>query len=296
MSEPKALVLEHRGVLAVDGPDARAFLQGIVSNDVEKATPESAVWSAFLTPQGKFLHEFFMVERDGRLLLDCEAERRADLMKRLRIYKLRSKAEVADETEGLCVVALWDGDALSRLGLEQRRGAATGFAGGAVFVDPRLTELGARALVPRERAAAALTELGFRNATLDDYDRHRIALGAPDGSRDLEVEKTTLLEAGFDELGGVDWQKGCYMGQELTARTKYRGLVKRRLVPVEIDGPAPSAGAPILVDGKESGTLRSVVDGVGLATLRLDQLAESDTEFAAGEARLKPRKPDWANF
>ena len=296
MTDPQAIVLEHRGVLAVEGPDARAFLQGVISNDVEKATADRAIWSAFLTPQGKFLHEFFMLEHDGRLLLDCESERRADLMKRLKMYKLRSQAEVADESDPLSVHALWGEEALSRLGLDEKPGAAREFEGGMIYTDPRLAALGARAILPRERAGPALAELGFREAALADYDRHRIPLGAPDGSRDLEVEKATLLEAGFDELNGVDWQKGCYMGQELTARTKYRGLVKRRLVPVEIDGPAPAAGTPILADGKEAGTLRSVTDGIGLATLRLEQIESPEAALSAGEARLTPRKPGWVNF
>jgi folate-binding protein YgfZ len=296
MSEAKSALLGHRGVLAVSGPDARSFLQGIVSNDVDKATARHAIWSAFLTPQGKFLHEFFMVEHEGRLLLDCESDRAGDLMKRLKIFKLRSQAEVTDAGNTFHVAALWGGDALERIGLPEQRGAAREFEGGTVFVDPRLSALGARAILPAERIGPALAELGFENAPLADYDRHRITLGVPDGSRDLEVEKTILLEAGFDELGGVDWQKGCYMGQELTARTKYRGLVKRRLVPVEIEGPTPQAGTPILVNGKEAGTLRTAVDGVGLATLRLERIAEPDTEFTAGDARVTPRKPDWAKF
>ena len=132
--------------------------------------------------------------------------------------------------------------------------------------------------------------------TRADYDLHRLTLGLPDGTSDLEVEKTVLLEAGFDELHGVSWSKGCYMGQELTARTKYRGLVKRRLVPVAVDGPLPEPGTPVLRDGTELrdrievGTMRSGRDGMGLAVLRLDAL---DANLACGEARLSARVPSW---
>jgi folate-binding protein YgfZ len=122
------------------------------------------------------------------------------------------------------------------------------------------------------------------------WDAHRISLGLPDGSRDLEAEKTVLLEAGFDELNGVSWSKGCYMGQELTARTKYRGLVKRRLVPVTIEGPAPAPGTPILRNGTEAGVLRSVAGGMGMALLRLEALGGP---LACGAAHLTPRPPAW---
>jgi folate-binding protein YgfZ len=138
------------------------------------------------------------------------------------------------------------------------------------------------------------------NATEADWDLHRLRLGLPDGSADLEAEKTVLLEAGFDELSGVAWDKGCYMGQELTARTKYRGLVKRRLVPVMVDGPLPAPGTPILRGGLEVGTMRSGRDGLGLAVLRLEMLrpeipgAETPGEgLTSGGARLTPRIPDW---
>ena len=123
-----------------------------------------------------------------------------------------------------------------------------------------------------------------------DWDRHRLSLGLPDGSRDMESDKTVLLEAGFDELGGVAWNKGCYMGQELTARTKYRGLLKRRLIPVAVTGPLPESGTPVLRDGVEVGTMRSGRDTVGLAVLRLDAL---DGPLACGDASLTPRIPEW---
>jgi len=127
-------------------------------------------------------------------------------------------------------------------------------------------------------------------ASAAEWDRHRIALGLPDGSRDLEADKTVLLEAGFDELHGVSWSKGCYMGQELTARTKYRGLVKRRLVRVRIEGPRPAPGTPVFRGGVEAGTMRSSADGWGLAQLRLDALGGA---LACGEAVLHPAPLPW---
>ncbi len=295
MGEMRALVLESRGVMRLGGEDLRGFLQGMVSNDVDKVAPERAVWSAFLTPQGKFLHEFFMVERQGGFLLDCEAARLADLKRRLSIYKLRSKVTLEDTSAETAVAVLFGAGSFEALGLDGELGRAAPFGGGVAFVDPRLTALGARALLPRERADNALREAGFQAATLEDYDRHRLALGVPDGSRDLEVEKAILLENGFEELHGVDWDKGCFMGQELTARTKYRALIKKRLLPVEIEGPAPAPGTPVLHGGKEAGVMRSSCDGLGLALMRLESL-EGAEAFEAGEAKVTPHKPDWAQF
>ena len=302
MGEATAVILDHRGQLRIGGADRIDFLQGIVSNDVTRIGPDRSLWSAFLTPQGKFLHEFFLAQDGETLLLDCEAERRADLARRLKLYKLRSQATIEDVSEDLLVAALIGEDALARAGLPAESGATKPFAGGLAFVDPRLARLGARAFLPRATAAAALAEAGFAEGTLADYDRLRIAAGAPDGSRDLEVEKSILLENGFDELQGVDWDKGCFLGQELTARTKYRALIKKRLLPVEIVGPLPQSGTPVTRNGKAAGSLRSVVaaeddKALGLALLRLEALGERhDAPLMAGDAKVTAQKPDWAEF
>ena len=303
MAERKALILESRGVLRASGPDTRAFLQGMISNDIEKVRPDRALWSAFLTPQGKFLHEFFLTvdpsAADGEesILVDCEAGRRGDLKRRLTIYKLRSKVAIEDVSDRLAVAALFGDGALGALSLPEEAGAATAFGDGLAYVDPRLAALGARAIVPRDGIEAALRVAGFATGGLIEYDRMRIALGVPDGSRDLEVERSPLLENGFEELHGVDWDKGCFVGQELTARTKYRALIKKRLMPVAIEGPVPDPGTPVALDGKEVGTMRSAVDGVGLALLRLEETKDAAPgALKAGQARLTPRRPDWAKF
>jgi hypothetical protein len=297
MSAPTAIPLADRGVLRITGPDARSFLQGIVTNDVEQATASRAVWSAFLTPQGKYLHDFFLVDSEGGLLLDGERERLADLMKRLKIYKLRSKAEIEDVSDSHAVYALVGDGALPAADLKDQPGAAGPFAGGVAFADPRLAAAGARAILPVGDAEAALKDAGFETGTRADYDRVRIPLGLPDGSRDMEVDKAILLENGFDELHGIDWKKGCFLGQELTARTKYRGLVKKRLLPVAIEGTPPEGETAITSGDKEVGELRSHVDGWGLALLRLKEIeALPEGGLSLGAAKLTPKKPDWAGF
>lgn len=289
-------LLPARGVLAVTGDDRRSFLQGLVSNDVERAGADRAVYSAFLTAQGRFLHDFLMVEHDGALLLDCEAERRDDLRQRLSRYRLRAKVAIDDRTADLAVGVLAGPGAAGHAGLAAEAGAAGPFAGGVAFVDPRLAGLGVRAIAPRDGLEAALAATGAPTGTPEDWDRLRLSLGVPDGSRDMPAEKALLLESNFDELHGVDWNKGCYIGQELTARTKYRGLLKRRLMPVAFDGPAPEAGAAVSFEGKDAGEMRSARDGIGLALLRIehaDAAERGEGRLAAGETALSVRRPDW---
>jgi folate-binding protein YgfZ len=299
MAQAFHTMLDARGVLEIAGAERAAFLQGLVSNDVAKAAPDRALYAALLTPQGKYLHDFFVVVQGDALYLDAEAARLDDLRRRLSIYKLRSKVTIGDASDRFCVAAVCGAGALHRLGLAETPGAARGFAAGVAYVDPRLADLGARLLLPHAAAATALAEIGTAPGDAAAYDRLRLALGVPDGSRDLEIDKTILLEAGFDELNGVDWQKGCYIGQELTARTKYRGLIKKRLMPVDIEGPLPAPGAAIMLAAAEAGEMRSGRDGQGLALLRLDAVAQAEaagTPLTAGAARLRPHKPAWGRF
>lgn len=290
------VILERRGVLAVDGADSRTFLQGLVSNDVRRIAADRAIYAALLTPQGKYLHDFFMVAQDASILIDCEAERLADLQRRLGIFKLRSDVTLTDRSAALTVAALFGGDVPGAFGLAPEPGAATAFHGGVAYMDPRLAIAGARAVLPSADATAVLESAGFAPADAQAYDRHRIHLGLADGSRDLIPDKSILLENGFDELNGVDWEKGCYMGQELTARTKYRGLVRKRLVPVAVAGPLPAAGTPVLLEDKEVGDIRSGVDAMALAFLRIEALEQAGAggTLTAGEAILTPRIAPWA--
>ncbi len=298
MTEHTYVILEDRGVLAISGDDARTFLQGLISNDINKVSATHAIHAALLTPQGKYLHDFFITEAPGGgLLMDCERARLEDLAKRLKLYKLRAKVVIEDQSEAWTVFALPGADAPTAQGLDNSAGAAVTKEGGVVYVDPRLPALGVRAILSTESKDAFIAALSAGDRA--SYDILRLGLGVPDGSRDMVVDKSILLESGFDELNGVDWKKGCYMGQELTARTKYRGLIKKRLLPVEIEGALPEAGTPITLDGKEVGEVRSTAaagsGGRGLALIRLEHL-EAGGPFEAAGARITPRKPDWAVF
>jgi folate-binding protein YgfZ len=262
-------LLPGRGVVEVSGEDRATFLQGLVSNDVTGAAPGRAIWAALLTPQGKWTADFFIFTEDGRLLLDCVREQAAQIVTGLSRFRLRAKVTLRDASAEFAVHAGWGGAAMPE--------------GVIAAADPRLPEAGWRAL-----AAAPLAT----DATPADYDRHRLALGLPDGAPDLEPQKSVLLEAGFDELQGISWSKGCYMGQELTARTRYRGLLKRRLFMVEVEGPLPAPGTPVTKDGAEVGEMRSGCEGLGLALLRIEAV-EDGARFACGEAVLTARIPGW---
>lgn len=245
MSKAFYVTLPGRGLVHIEGEDRKAFLQGLVSNDLDRLSPGRILYACLLTPQGKFLHDFFIHEGDGVLLLDCEGGPRAkDLHDRLNKYRLRSKVTLSVE-ESVPVYAIFGGD--NTHGLQ----------------DPRDADMGLRAFekpagIPQENFAA--------------WDMRRIAIGLPDGSRDMEIEKSTMLECNLDKINAIDWNKGCYMGQELTARMHYRGLAKKHLYPVRITGDAPGA----FDDIGNIGNMRSSCADVGLALLKDDSIKDLD--------------------
>ena len=275
--------LDDRAVVAVSGSDADGFLQGLITNDVEKLRDGSAIHAALLTPQGKYLFDFLVFRRESAFCLDCEAEARPALAKRLAMYKLR--ADVTIDAAVPDPVGVVFGDDAER--------AARRIEVADIFPDPRHPVLGAR--VVGEVGDGALKRAGIEQAARADYEALRMAHGVPDGRRDLVPEKSFLLENGFDELNGVDFEKGCYVGQEVTARMKHRNLIRKRLVPVRIDGAAPDPGTPVFRGDAEVGEIRSSAGGLGLALLRIDAIEGNDA-LRAAEASISANKPDWADF
>ena len=288
MSDKIFTPLPARGLIKIEGPDARDYLQGLVSQDMTRVSAGQAVYSAFLSPQGKFLYDFFVFELGGALVLDCEGERRSDFFKRLSMYKLRSDVQLSDASDEFQVFGVLDS-----LGFTDR-GACKALGDGVVYADPRLLDMGCRAVLPQGETSA-LQSAGLVAGDFETYEHRRIELGLADGSRDMIADKALLLENGFEELDGVSFTKGCFMGQELTARTRYRGLVKKRLLPVKIDGPAPAEGTIFELDGREAGEMRSHVGDVGLALVRLDKLSDG-VSFTCAGATLSPQVPAWVQF
>ncbi len=264
---PSASRLTNRSVIEVGGEERRAFLQGLISNDMNDCMPGQAIYAALLTPQGKFLHDLFIIDSEKYFLIDCESARVEDLIKRLLRYKLRSKITIENKTVIYDCWALWKDADLSAF-VEK-----TNTPNSLFYVDPRLPELGLRAIINKFDKLD-----GVKICDFEAYDKHRLALGAPDGSRDMIIEKSTLLECNFDFLHGISWTKGCYTGQELTARTHYRGLIKKRLYPVSIKGAVPAPGSTIYRDTAEVGEMRSSSANSGLALLSIEMAERAINE------------------
>jgi folate-binding protein YgfZ len=280
---------DNRGLLLLSGNEVDTFLQGLVSNDVTQADGTKAIYSALLTPQGKFLYDFFMIRTDKGIILDCRADDIPAFSKKLKMYKLRSDVALEDVSDDYQICALFSDGVESLLppGTDQR----VMKDGSIIYRDPRLANAGLRVLAVK---SFDLSSLGAETASDTDYQHHRISLGLPEAPVDLIADKSILLESGFDELHAVDWKKGCYMGQELTARTKYRGLIKKRLVPIQIDGEV-SSGDDVMADGKVVGDVRSVQQGIGIAMIKLDALRQ-DSPLEAGQAKLSVDLPNWISL
>ena len=269
----KGLIDDSRTVLAMTGADVRDVLQNIVTNDVDRLAARQAVYAALLTPQGKYLFDFMLVDGpslgwpEGSVLIDVATERAEQLAQRLKMYCLRRDAKMEGATD-LVVALIWGGD------------AAPAVPGALVLPDPRDAALGWRAY----GRALALPE-GIGAASRPDYDALRVARMVPQTGIELVSDDTYILEAGFERLSGVDFRKGCYVGQEVTARMKHKTELRKGLVRVQVAGDAPP-GTPITADGKAAGTLFTVADGQGLAHLRLDRAGE---DMEAGAARVSYR-------
>ncbi len=286
--------LPDRMLTRIAGPDARTFLQGVVSNDLDRLRTDRALYAALLTPQGTYLHDFLLTELDGAVMLDTERARQPDLARRLGLYRLRSKAGIEAAAE-LAVGVGFGGPAAPAAGVGENRGRARRHGGGIVFADPRSRDLGVRAYLPPAELAAFFADAGFAPGTPEAFDRQRLAAGVPDGGRDLVTGRSYLLESNFDLLDGVSFTKGCYIGQENTARQRYRGTVRRRLARVTVaSGPPPDPGTPIRLGEREVGTMRSSRGGEGLAHVRLalaNEAAATGAELDCGNAKLRIRGP-----
>lgn len=293
-----AAILPDRRVAAITGVDRVKFLQGLVTNDIRRLASDRACYTGLLTGQGKLLYDCVVVDEGGdRILIDIAAAHVQDFLRRLTTFKLRAAVEVVEPTPALAVAVAWGMDAAVRLGL----GAMEGVAGkGALanahyaFVDPRIADLGVRLIYSTGAPIEAeLAQLGFANATAAEYAAHRLALGIAD-STEIGDEICYPLEANFELLHGVDFKKGCYVGQELTARMKLKGELRKRILPVVGSAPLPERGTPVTADGIELGSLIAASGVQGLALLRLDRLANAkEGAIRAQEVPVSVRWPSW---
>jgi len=285
----KAALLPDRGVVKVSGEDARRFLNGLITNDMAKVKPGHCCFAALLTPQGKIVCDFIVseapAEDGGGFFFDCPRALAATLVEKLTFYKLRAKVTIEDRSADLGVMAFWDGAAMSDDGLS--------------YADPRLAALGTRSIIPPDLVAEAAANLGAALAGHEAYNAHRIVLGVPKGGEDFPYFDTFPHEADMDQLAGVDFDKGCYVGQEVVSRVEHRASARSRVVPILYDEFSPMPGLPVTAGEREIGTLGSTANGRGLATLRLDRVADAiaaRTPLMAGGVVIRAVKPPWAKF
>ena len=282
MSHCHASLLPSRAVLRIGGADARKFLQGLITSDIGKVQGADAVHAGLLSPQGKVLFDFFLVAEGDGFLADLAREKEEELLKRLAFYRLRAAVEISADPSRQ-VAACWGGKPA------QPRGAI-------VYSDPRLPALGYRAFLAQ---GASPAELGCEAASEQDYHAFRIGLGVPEGGKDFAFGDAFPHEALFDHLHGVDFNKGCFVGQEVVSRMEHRGTTRKRIVPVEGAAPLPAPGTSIEAAGAPIGTLGSVSGTLGLALIRLDRaedaVARGET-LAAGGVGIALRRPAFVRF
>jgi folate-binding protein YgfZ len=285
----QAALLPDRGVVKVVGDTARTFLNGLFTNDVAKVAPGKPRFAALLTPQGKIIVDFIVAEAPaedgGGFFLDVPRALAPELVTKLNFYKLRAKVIVEDLSEVLGVMAVWDGDKDTEYGL--------------CYPDPRLPALGMRIMLPPHLAAEAAADIGATLADAEAYETHRIALGVPRGGHDFTYGDTFPHEADMDQLHGVDFGKGCYVGQEVVSRVEHRATARSRVVPIVYDEFSPVVGLPVMAGDKQIGQLGSTAKGRGLALLRLDRIEDalkSGTPLTAGGIEIRAQKPQWGTF
>ena len=261
----KAAFLPDRGVVKVSGNDARDFLNGLVTTDVTLLRPGLGRFGALLTPQGKITTDFLITEapsgHGGGFLIDCPRVLAQGLADKLGFYRLRAKVTIENLSDSLGVLAAWDGDPALKPDL--------------AFADPRSAALGWRILVPEELAPKAAGLIGAEMLDSTAYDAHRIASGVPRGGLDFIYGDAFPHETNMDRLHGVDFDKGCYVGQEVVSRMQHRGTARTRTVRVVLDGAAPEPGAVILAGDKPVGTMGSAAGQSGLALMRIDRVADA---------------------
>ncbi|WP_137390023.1 YgfZ/GcvT domain-containing protein [Rhodoligotrophos defluvii] len=294
MTSAKLTELTDRAVIRLSGGDTRKLLQKLLTVDFDDVSPERAGYGALLTPQGKIMFDFFVAQVGDAYLFDCAAAQKDDLIKRLIFYRLRAQMEITNISADHKVLAVWDGQVP---GIGGEAGACMTREGGVLFRDPRVAEAGFRAILPR---GATLSGLDATPATEADYHAFRIGCGLADTMADLGSGELFPHEANFDQFHGVDFAKGCYVGQEVVSRMEHRGTgARKRIVPVRAKDGVLATGDQITADGKAIGQVLSSAGQVALALVRLDRAEDASAKGIRIEVDGRPIqliKPAWATF
>ncbi|MEE2655942.1 MAG: hypothetical protein VX434_09300 [Pseudomonadota bacterium] len=299
MNDVYYTTLIDRDILSITGPDSLAFLQGIVTNDLEKLNDKIALYSAILTPQGKYLHDFFIFEVDGNIYIDCPKNQIDSIEKKLNMYRLRANLEITKPGDAYSVFSLTGPGVIDITQAEEGLINSELSGKGIIFFDPRLNQLGARAVLKKNSAIDIIINKGFIKKDYENYNELQISMGIP-GGIDVEFLRGAFpLELGFSELNAISFEKGCYVGQEVTARMKVRNLVKKRLVPVLFDGASLKAGTTIYIQDKPVGQVFAAANDKGVVMFRIEkllQILKSKEELIVDQTKVRPTLPDWFNI
>ena len=285
-------ILDDRGLLYINGEDAKPFLQNIITNDINKVTENNSCFSALLTPQGKYLFDFIISKHKTGFFLDCEKENINNLYKQLTLYKIRSKVEILDLSNEFVIAILSKEKFLSLENIKDVEGFTTKFREDVILLDPRNTELGARLIINLEKLYLSIKKLELKISEIKNYYKLSHKLGIPQRNTKNLQNKVFGIECNFEELNGIDFKKGCYVGQENTARIKLREKLHKRLFAIEvIEGSIKDD--LIFSENKEIGKiLIKDINFFGVFKFK-DEKFNFDKIYKCGNAKIKVNKPNW---
>ena len=288
----KVYILEDRGLLYINGEESKDFLQNIITNNIENVSEDKTCFSGLLTPQGKYLYDFIIIKHKSGFLLDCEKEIIDDLYKKLNLYKLRSKVEILNLSNEFVVASLSKEKFLEIENSKDKEGSTIKFREDPIFLDPRSKELGARLIINLEKLYLSLKKLGLEISEVDEYYNHSHLLGIPQVDTKYLQDKIFGIECNFEELNGIDFRKGCYVGQENTARIKLKDKLNKRLFAIKVlEGQINSE--EITFKNKNIGRLL-INNKYPFALFKLENKKfDFDIDLKCGDAKIKALKPYW---
>ena len=287
------MCIRDRAILYINGSDAKDFLQNLISNDINKVTDNSSCFASLFTPQGKFLYEFIVVKHKLGYFIDCEKSQSEEIFKQLNLYKIRSKVEILNLSNEFVVASFGYEKYLSIEGAKDILGFTFKYREDPIFLDPRNKHLGARLIINLEKLYLSLKKLDLKNDKIENYHIHSHKLGIV--PKDLNKLKNKLfgIECNFEELNGIDFKKGCYVGQENTARIKLKNKLTKRLLPINIINGKLHEGEGIFINENEIGKVL-INNEYPFALIKyLDKSFDENAKFKTKEALIKIKKPDW---
>ena len=293
MKKNKIYILDDRGLLYIQGDDIKEFLQNIISNDIHKVTDNFSCYASLLTPQGKYLFDFIVLKHKKGYFIDCNKKQINQLYEHLNLYKLRSKVEILNLSNEFVVAAISREKFLSIENSKDEAGFTNKYREDPIFLDPRNKELGARLVVNLEKLYLSLKKLELKSSESDEYYNLSHKLGIPQLDTDKLQNKLFGIECNFDELNGLDFKKGCYVGQENTARIKLRNKLTKRIMPIQTVQGKVKVDESIYINDENIGKI--LINNsypFGLIKFKNDSI-DFSKEYTCGSSKIKIIKPSW---